>query len=52
VAEFQLAETQIRSILESSKPSSDTVQRTSRQVAAILSILIMSVVVILIIMAH
>jgi hypothetical protein len=52
VAQFQSAETEIKKILENSRPSSDQVQRTSRQVAAILSILIMTVVVILIIMAH
>ncbi len=52
VAQFNAAETEIKKILENSRPSSDQVQRTSRQVAAILSILIMTVVVILIIMAH
>jgi hypothetical protein len=52
VAQFQAAESEIKKILNNSRPSSDQVQRTSRQVAAILSILIMTVVVILIIMAH
>jgi hypothetical protein len=52
VAEFQKAEAEVMSITANSRPGSAKVQRTSYQVAAILSIMLMICVVSLIIMAR
>lgn len=52
VAEFQAAETEIAMISLNSRPASERVQRSSRQVAAILSIMVMICIVSVIIMAR
>ena len=52
VAEFQKAESEVIEITTNSRPGSAKVQRTSYQVAAILSVMLMICIVSLIIMAH
>jgi hypothetical protein len=52
VTEFQSAETEINHIHLTSRPSSEHVQRTARQVAAVISILLMICIVTVMIMAR
>jgi hypothetical protein len=52
VTEFQTAEAEINEIMLTSRPSSDHVQRTARQVAAVISILLMICIVSVMIMVH
>ncbi len=51
VSEFQKAEAEVAEITASSRPGSEKVQRTSRQIAATISILLMICIVSVIIMA-